>query len=313
MKLSTVLTKRHLRNWRHYLVVARIACYFYSASWLSIEILSYFVPSFEIWSRGNVGLLTGIFIIGLVPAGLGRYLWVCKGLLTVSHRLFDTDVIIEIRVTDIFSLTGAYIISTNTTFDTEIATGPISEASLQGQFTRKYYDKIEHLDDDLTEALKGEQSTVDESKPRKKICYDLGTVAKIRPREQLAYFVAIAELNEHGTASSSLDNVRESLNKLWTYIRYQGEFEPLVIPVLGTGRARIHVPRQVMVKEIIRSFVNARYSGNKFCEKLTIAILDEDYRKQDIDLQELLDYIRVHSEYERWQGSDNKTPVGKMV
>ena len=313
MKLSTVLAKRHLTNWPHYLVVVRTACYFYSATWLVIEFFSHSVSSFETWSRGNIALLIGIFIVGLIPVGLGRFLWICRGLLSVSRRLVDTDITIEIRVTNMFSLTGAYIVSTNTTFDTEISAGPISEASLQGQFTRRYYDKIEHLDDDLTEALRGEHFTLDNNKPRKKRCYRIGTVAKIRPSNQLAYFVAIADLNEHGTASSSLDNVRESLRSLWSYICYQGEFDPLVIPVMGTGRARIQVPRQVMVKEIIRSFVNARYAGSRFCEKLTIAILEEDYREKKIDLQELLHYIGVCSEQERWQRNDDKTPIGKTV
>ncbi len=278
-----------------------------------IEILSYFWSTFEEWSRGNLGLLVVIFLLGLLPIGIGRFLWKCRGMLSVSHRLDETDISIEIRVGDIFTLSGAFIISTNTTFDTDMSEGLISGESLQGQFTKQYYDKEEYLDQELEEALKEERFILDDNKPGKKKRYEIGTVAKVLPRNQLAYFLAIADLNEHGVASSSLDNVRESLKKVWSYIGNQGGFDHLVMPVLGTGRARIQVPREVMVREIIRSFINARYSENKFCEKLTIVIFERDYREHDINLQELEDYIRLYAKQERWQRRESKVPIGKSV
>ena len=202
-----------------------------------IEILSYFWSAFEDWSRGNLGLLIAIFLFGLLPIGVGRFLWKCRDMLSVSHRLDETDISIEIRVDDIFSLTGAFIISTNTTFDTDMSKGLISEESLQGQFTKKYYDGEEYLDLDLGNVLKDQECIVDENKPKKQKRYAIGTVVKVFPKKQLVYLVAIADLNQHGVASSSLDNVRESLRKLWSYIANQGGFDRLVMPILGTGRA----------------------------------------------------------------------------
>lgn len=312
MKLPVFLSKKHLKNCQQYVVMITTACFFYSGSWLVIEILSHFWIAFEEWSHGNLCMLFGIFLFGLL-GGVGRFLWKCRGMLSVDRKLDETDISIEIRVDSIFSLPGAFIISTNTTFDTDMSNGLISEKSLQGQFTIKFYDKEEHLDQELTEALKDEISTIDENKPGKKNRYEIGTVVKVSPRNQLAYLVAIADLNEHGVPSSSLDNVRESLKKLWSYIGNQGGFEQLVIPILGTGRARIQIPREVMVREIIRSFIDARYSENKFCEKLTIVIFEEDYRKHDIDLQELGNYIRLYAEHERWQRDEEKVPIGKSV
>ena len=313
MKLPVFLTKEHLKNCRQYMVVITTACYFYSGSWLVVEVLSHFWCAFEEWSRGNFGLLIGFFLFGLLLVGVGRFLWKCRAMLSVSHRLDETDISIEVRVDDIFSLTGAFIISTNTTFDTDMSEELISEESLQGQFTKKYYDKEEHLDQELVEVLKEEEFILDENKPKKKERYEIGTVAKVSPRDQLAYFVAIADLNQHGVAYSSLDNVREGLKKVWSYIANQGGFDRLIIPVLGTGRARIQVPREVMVREIIRSFINARYSENKFCEKLTIVIFEKDYCEHNIDLQELEDYIRLYAKQEHWQRHGGKAPIGKSV
>ena len=255
-------------------------------------------------------MLIGILAAGLFPIGVGRFLFKCRNMLSIHHTFDDTDVSIAIHVGDIFRLSGAYVISSNTTFDTDVSGGLISKRSLQGQFTGRYYDRVQHLDEELEKSLQDEQYTTDRNKPKKDRRYEIGTVAKVFPRDQLAYFVAIADLNPSGVAYSSLDSVRESLSKLWSYIRIHGELERLVVPVLGTGRARIDVPRHVMVKEIIRSFIDARYSGSKFCENMTIVIQEEDYRRHDMNLQEFSDYIRIYGKQEYWQRRGERRPIG---
>ena len=311
MELPLYLSKKHLKNCRQRMFVVRTACYIYSGCWLVIEILSHFRFEFEQWSRGNLGLLIAIFLFGLV-AGIGGFLWKCAKMLSVSHRLEGQDISIEIRIDDIFNVEGAFIISTNTTFDTNMADGLISEQSLQEQFTKRYYDKEEHLDDRLEKALKEEEFTHDENKPRKTARYEIGTVAKVSPRNQPVYLVAIADLNQHGRASSSLDNVRKSLGKLWYYIGNQGGFGPLVIPILGTGHSGIPESRAQIIREIIRSFI-AACSEKKFCEKLTIVVFEEDYREYDIDLEVLGNYLRLCAKREPWQMHESKTPVGEQV
>lgn len=313
MKLPVYLTKKHLKRCRQYVVVLTAACIFYSGVWIVVEILSHFSTPFEEWSRGNFGMLIGIFLFGLVPVGVGRFLWKCSSVLSIHHRFDDTDVSIAIHVGDIFCLSGAYVISSNTTFDTDITGGLISSGSLQGQFTKRYYDKEQHLDKELEESLRSEAFAIDRNKPKKNKRYEIGTIAKVSPRNQVAYFVAIAELNSSGIAYSSLDNVRDSLRKLWSYIRNHGGLDRLVIPVLGTGRARIDVPRQVMVQEIIRSFIDARYSGNKFCEDMTIVIHEHDYRRHDMNLREFGDYIRIYAKQQYWQRQGDRSPIGSTV
>ena len=313
MRLPVFLTRKHQKTCRQRMTIIRTASYFYSTTWLVTELLNHFWAPFDDWSRGRLDLLIGILLFGLIPVGIGRYLWNCRGMLSVSRRLADTDISIAICVDDIFNLTGALIISTNTTFDTDMSDGLISEDSLQGKFTKRYYDKEEHLDQELTEELNGEEFTVDENKPAKQRCYRIGTVAKLRPRGRVAYFVAIADLNQHGVARSSLDNVRSSLRRLWSYIGNQGGLDHLVIPVLGTGRARVQVPREVMVREIISSFIDAIYSGNKFCEKLTIVVSEKDYLEHSISLLELKDYIRLYAQQERWQKHGESEPIGNPI
>ena len=311
MKLPLYLSKQHLKSFRQYMIVVRTACYIYSGSWLVIEILSHFWPEFEQWSRNNLGLLITIFLLGLAT-GIGWFLWKCAKMVSVEHELERQDISIEIRIDDIFNFEGAFIISTNTTFDTDMSNGLISEKSLQGQFTKRYYDKEEHLDQELAAALMQETSTLDRTKPRKQQRYEIGTVAKVSPRGQLVYLVAIADLNEHGVASSSLNNVRESLGKLWYYIGNQGGFDPLIIPILGTGHSRIPVSRQQIIIEIIKSFI-AACSEKKFCEKLTIVVFEEDYRKNGMDLGEFSNYLQFYESQEHWRVPETRDPVGQPV
>ena len=139
----------------------------YSGSWLIIEILNHFLPAFEKLSRGNLWLLIIIFFFGLV-IGTARYLRKCAKMLSVNHRLEGQDISIEIRIGDIFSVDGAFIISANTAFDTDMSDGPVFPESLQGQFTKRYYDKVGYLEQELTDALIAEEFISNEDKPAKK-------------------------------------------------------------------------------------------------------------------------------------------------
>lgn len=283
----------------------------YSSSWLIIEILNYFLPTFEEKTRGNLWLLVIIFFSGLA-IGTIRYLRKCAKMLSVTHRLEGQDISIEIQVGDIFNLHGAFIISTNTAFDTDISDGSIPSESLQGQFTSKYCDKVEHLERDITEALIAEELVLNGEKPERKQSYEIGKVIKVSPRGQLAYFVAIDELREYGGIESSLDNVREGLGSLWYYIGGQGTLKPLVVPVLGTGHSGIPISREQMIIEIITSFI-AACTEKKFCEKLTIVISEADYRQHDVNLEELGTYLRLYAREVHRKAHDIVAPVDKPL
>ncbi len=216
----------------------------------------------------------------------------------VEHRLNFSDVRMEIKIGDVFDVPGAVVVSTNTTFDTSVSTGIIAPDSLQGQFLARYYDTEAHLDRDLETSLEGAEFLASEGDRRGKTRkYANGTVVGLQPRGKVAYFVAIADMNAHGVASSSLEQVLEGLGSLWNYIAERGGMEPLAVPVLGTGRGRIAVPRrQEMIEEIVESFI-AACSEAKFCDKLTIVISEKDYRDNEMDLTTLGRYLEHRCKY----------------
>ncbi len=218
--------------------------------------------------------------------------------LYVEERLSFSDTKVQIRVGDVLAASGGVVIPTNTTFDTSISKGIIAPDSLQGQFLAKHYGSEAHLDHDLEASLQDATfSAIGDERRGKKKKYPNGTVARIEPSGHVAYFLAIADMNVHSVASSSREQVLEGLGSLWHYISERGGIEPLAVPILGTGRGRIAVPRrEEMVREIIKSFI-AACSEIKFCDRLAVVISAEDYREHEIDLRELELFLRHLCKY----------------
>lgn len=258
--------------------------------WLIVEITAFFSADAGVKLRDQASYF---YIIGFIST-----LWIRRPLISVSERLPNRDVEIEIRVGNIFEIDRDWIISTNTTFDTALDNKPISENSLQGQFTKYFYPNVTHLDRDIEESLKGQPFTqLDGKRVGKNKRYKLGTVVKLELKKRLVYLVAVAHMNEHGVCEQTpFESVQDSLASTWEYIARCGDISPLVIPLIGSGHARVCVSRETIAKEIIKSFV-AACSSIHFCKKLTIIISPDDYHIHQLNLYELRDYLRYVCRY----------------
>lgn len=155
----------------------------------------------------------------------------------MTYKVPQKDYAFEVKIGDIFKERGDVVISTNTTFDTDISSGLISPESLQGQFALKLFNgNTAQIDQQLDAALKDVKFVARDDAPGKKKEYPIGTVAKVVVAGNIFYFVAMARLNEHGTASSTLRNIEDALSSLWRFVADQGELRTVVIPLMGTGR-----------------------------------------------------------------------------
>ena len=219
--------------------------------------------------------------------GLGWAIWTNRPKHRTSCRLKGRDVSIVIKIGDLFDVGGALVIGSNTTFDTELSVDLISERSVQGQFTRKFYDSSAHLDADIDRSLAGVPRTEIPARAHgKRFSYPIGTTASVRPKGRTAYLVAVASLNEHGVAHGTFDDIKSSLPALWEYVATRGDLQPLVMPVLGTGFSRLPQTREEIVREIVQSFV-AACAAQRPCESLTIVIPIADFYDHSVDLDEL--------------------------
>jgi len=258
--------------------------------WLLIQLTDFFLPNASNFLQN---LWYVFLIIGLVVVSIR-----CRPTLSVCEKLKDRDITIEIAIGDLFSRQGDIIVGTNTTFDTKISRELISEHSVQGQFSKKYYGiNSSQLDKEIDAELHGIPfTTLQGARVGKNKQYPLGTVVKLTPKECVGYFVAIADINEHGVAKGTFDDLKNCLAKLWVFIGNKGLKGDLIIPVLGSGFTRISTSRQSIIQEIIKSFI-AACSEKIFCDKLIIIISENDASKNHIQIESLGNYLKQLCEY----------------
>ena len=274
----------------------------FGSLWLIVEIGTYFLGEtspviINVKNGWIVFLFVGFFIAIILS----------KPKFTIDGKLSNRDITIEVAIGDFFKQKGALIISSNTTFDTHISKELISERSIQGQFTKQlYYGDEVQLDKDISYTL---QYIQPEFLPGKRIGknkkYPIGTTVRLNPKSQTVYMLAIANINEYGTASASYEDFKQALACLWLFIGSRGLKENLVIPVIGTGFSRLPQPREEIIREIIKSYI-AACSESTFSDKLTIVISPADVEKHRINLGELEAYISHLCKYTVFSNNTEK-------
>lgn len=209
----------------------------------------------------------------------------------VSYRVPGRDFMIEIKIGDLLKESGDVVISSNTTFDTNIASGLIAPDSLQGQLAVTVFQgNTDLIDQQLNVGLQNLPYTDRTDAPGKKREYSIGTVAKVSVPGKTYYFVAMSRLNEHGTAKATVRDVEDALDGVWKFIANQGELRTLVVPLMGTGRGRLTIPRKKMIERIAQSFADAS-KERVFSNKLVIVVRPEDAGRFDVNLFEVRDYL----------------------
>ena len=268
----------------------------YGAIWLLAEQVSFFNDDVELFlsTKG-----VWYYIFGFLAA-----CFLSRPRTVISSQLKDRDITIEIRIANAFDVPGDLVIPTNTTFDTDFD-GRIPKAkSIQGEFTRRYYDsEVHHLDLDIDRALAQENyhyEELPEKSSGKKRRYPIGTVIQIQRKAELFYLVANSHINESGVANTTIENLRKSLVKLWDYISEKGSKGDIVIPLLGTGKGRLDEKREDIFQEIIRSFITS-CSSRTYCDKLVVAIYPPDVTAHRIDLNYLKTLLKYSCEYARFE------------
>ncbi|MEM1193709.1 MAG: macro domain-containing protein [Pseudomonadota bacterium] len=208
---------------------------------------------------------------------------------SITYRLPQKDCAIDVAIGDILDAPGAVVISTNTTFDTDIADGVISRDSLQGQFTGRFFAGAQAgLDEVLDQSLANcpYEDTGQRNGKRKR--FPIGTIATVTTHGRTFYFVTMANLNDQGNAQSSPQEIETALKSLWQHVKETGELQDLAVPLIGTGRGGLKLPRPKMIERIAQSFVDASKNG-VFTPRLRIVVHPSDARNFEVNLWEVRD------------------------
>jgi hypothetical protein len=281
--ISTLLT---LAFWRHLLL-----------SWKTyrraLEVLgglfvaAQFADFFGLYSDGikQPWVLYAMFALSAAAGVWSRF-----PVTRVTQKIPGKDYHIEVGIGDILGAPNGIVVSTNTTFDASIKL--IAADSLQGQFALRFCQgDASEIDRQLAKALQSIPFE-DAVSPGKRRRYPLGTVAKVTCDGKVFYLLAMADLNEKGTAQANERDLDMIFEGLWSALKQQGELGEIYVPVIGTGRGRIQLPRQKVIERIAQSFVDAS-RDSKVANKLVIMVTDHDARAYDINLFQVRDYLSL--------------------
>ena len=247
----------------------------YGLLWLVIETLDFF----KVYTRDQYGAYAFFIFFGIA---IILSIVIRRPIKYISITFSEYDISIDVRIADLFNMSGATMISSNTIFEADVAGGKIATESLQGQFTAKYFTGNQT---ELINKINEELEAINQTAP-----YPMGTTIPIHTHGKTFYFTAMATIGENGNASSTITDIKNALNGLWKYVREKGELQELAVPVIGTGRGRLKMPRKKMIALIAESFVKASME-NKFTDKLIITIRPEDAENFGINLYDIKDHL----------------------
>jgi Domain of unknown function (DUF6430) len=297
------------QEWFSYRRLTKSALVALGVLWMLTEVLVFT----EVSSRA-VDLLKANW--WLFPAGGAAWaVWANRPRLSVCSTLRDCDVRICIKVGDLFEGAGSFVVGCTTAFDTDMQRMLISEKSVQGQFTRRFFPtRPADLDDSLNLALQGPgvpQPTTDSGKAGKSLVYPIGTTVTLRPSGRTAYLCGISHMNAAGSARASLDDIKQALPALWEHIVTNGDHGDISVPILGSGFSRVPVNGETLVREILKSFI-AACASQRPCNSLTVVLHPKDYYAGKFDLLELgafLDHRCKYTELTSPKGAGSGQPI----
>lgn len=244
--------------------------------------------TFKIYEKGKYSNYGVFILIGLAVVFV---MFTRRPVSRVSYKVPKKDYSFEVKISDIFKENGEIIISSNTTFDTDMSTGLISTGSLQGQLATHFFNgQTAEIDRQIEESLAREKYIEVDGKPGKRKQYPLGTVARVSAHGKNFYFVAMSHINSEGTAHSTSRMLDEALEGLWKNMARKGELGDIIMPLMGTGRGRVAIPRKKIIERIAQSFADAAQE-RVFSNKLSIIVRPEDASKFSLNLFQVRDYL----------------------
>lgn len=260
--------------------------------WTIKEVIEYILPknNLPIKNFFILMLLVCIIVIVIKNRPKKEYTFLIK----------NKDIKLKLVVGDLLKQKASLIVPTNSTFDTKMENDFISLNSVQGQIQNKYFkNNLKTLDILLEEGLKNREfKELTDRKNSKTKQYDIGTTVEINQQGKRFYLVADSNINAKGqTIAPSLSNITDALSRLWQYISEYGHVETIAIPIMGTGRMGIINSREEIIKQIIFSFV-VNNNTKKIANELIICIRKEDIKKFNIDIQEIVEYLKFMCKFQ---------------
>jgi hypothetical protein len=219
----------------------------------------------------------------------------------VVRRTLDGEPAITVLVVsgDIFDERDAHlVIGFADTFDLDTTDDVvISGTSLQAQATRLLFGNDRALlERNLRAALRHGTRVARERRSTKKhgklIRYEIGTVAVLNHANRRVFALAYSRMGNDLVARSSIGDIHSCLERLWDAVYRHGQLQPVAIPLIGTGLARVDDAGPAdLLKLIAESFVT-RSRARRISRELRIVVRPEDLAAIDVaSVAEFIDHL----------------------
>lgn len=295
------------RYWKEsWLIITNKTLTILGAFWLIISLVEFFYTQNSPIPK-EPSLFWFLFVLSVIAA-----IATTLPPLSVIEKIEGKDISIKLVIGDVFKQNGDLVVPSNSTFDTTLKDDFISPNSIQGQLLEREYDKIEHLDQEISGQLQNitPLATLKRDKSKNEQ-YAIGTTIKLSHRSGAkTYWIALADVNEHGKPDGKFVNLQVCLESLWQFIAKKGHMVALVMPVLGSGKTGINENRFTILKEIIFSFV-AMTNERKITEELVLCIHPADISSEKLDMYELKQYLKYFCKY-RYESSTSRSSSQAM-
>lgn len=216
-----------------------------------------------------------------------------------------TDCSIEISMDDIFSNKGQILVPCNNIFASDL--NLIGNKSIQAQMVERMkvskkanYTAEEYISSQIKEALQKDEYKKCEIKNEQQTLagktfqvYEYGTIVPVSvnvdKKQRNILLLAMSSISSPGVPVVDRATLIQNIDKMWDYIAANHtDSDTIVVPIMGTGAARVPMEKQVVARYILYSF--AERSAELGIKKLILSIYPDDYINDKINLEELKSY-----------------------
>ncbi|WP_412050266.1 macro domain-containing protein [Hoeflea sp. Naph1] len=266
----------------HWLPIVRSILIAMGLLWLPIE-------AFEGLSNSDVNIPYGCFVALSVVVGIGFYFLdghyltgFLKKRIEIKSHGFDTKIFIEFA--DLFAQEGWKAVGVNDFFDSNVDEDLVSSKSLHGHVIKTYWpNERQDWQKQINASLKNERPTKENRPKGNDRRFPIGTTGCATVGNNKFLFVALGRTDaSNNVTTASAETLICAIRGMLTKARAVCSYEPLSIPLMGSGLARIGIKASVLV-DLILAAVLEETKQAKVTGRITI-ILPKD-KEEEINLQ----------------------------
>jgi Domain of unknown function (DUF6430) len=239
------------------------------------------IESYEAISDGNVVFPFGCFLASAAVLAIVFYIvdghfltGFLKKRIEIKNHGFDTKIFVEFG--DLFSKDGWKAVATSDFFDSHVDEDLVSSKSLHGHTIKTFWpSNREDWQKQVNASLNGLTSQKETRAKGNTKRYPIGTTASAVTADQKFLFVALGKTDSsNNVVTASAESLICAVRGMLQKARAKCSYEPLAIPLMGSGLARIGIKASVLV-DLILAAIHEESKLGKITGKITIVLPTE--------------------------------------